>query len=218
MKQTPFKAIIGIALLLGIAVGFWARPSIDRLRNPNLSDIHTPKVSVHQAITRHADIVMLGDSLTHWAEWSVLFPGVSIANRGIAGDKLTRIFDRLPSVYQLHPRKIFLTAGTNDLYKAGAEPETFRQYLAVIEDIRKHGITPIVQSTFLASEQYKDADAFNTRVNALNAELRAYCDANKIAFIDLNAVISPGARTTDGIHLLGSAYTLWAAAIASLMN
>lgn len=214
MTNMATKTLIALSLFTVFSIGFLGRPEFDRITKPNLSDIHAAKVSTHLAITRQADTVLLGDSLTHWGEWSELLPGKSIANRGIAGDKLIQIFDRLPSVYQLHPKRIFITAGTNDLYKSETEQEAFRQYVSVIEDIRKHGITPVVQTTFLAGVQYKDSVEFNIRVNALNADLKKYCIENKLLFIDLNSSIDSDARVADGIHLSGDAYLKWASAIS----
>ena len=98
---------------------------------------------------------MLGDSLTHWGEWSELFPGRKISNRGIAGDEIRNIFSRLDSVYQLRPKIIFLMMGTNDLYQAAAVEKVFTQYIQVVENILVHGITPIIQTTPLAGPQYK---------------------------------------------------------------
>ncbi len=39
--------------------------------------------------TRHADIVMLGDSLTAEADWRELLPGRDVVNRGVAGRRRT---------------------------------------------------------------------------------------------------------------------------------
>src|ERR1700691_2534070 len=46
-----------------------------------------PRNTVFEAFHPHADIVMIGDSITNNGEWQEMFPGISIANRGIAGDR-----------------------------------------------------------------------------------------------------------------------------------
>jgi len=107
-------------LLLGSVIGFGGRMVVERLRRPSSSDTHAAKTSVHAALDGPSDTVMLGDSPTHWGEWSELFPGKSISNRGIAGDEIRNVFSRLASVYQLKPKTIFLMMGTNDLYQAAA--------------------------------------------------------------------------------------------------
>jgi hypothetical protein len=62
------------SLLLGSIIGFGGRMAIDRLRKTNSSDTHAAKTSVFDALQNPSDTVMLGDSLTHWGEWSELFP------------------------------------------------------------------------------------------------------------------------------------------------
>ena len=79
-------------LLLGGVIGFGGWLVVDRLRRTNSSDTHAAKTSVHAALDGPSETVMLGDSLTHWGEWSELFPGKSISNRGIAGDEIRNIF------------------------------------------------------------------------------------------------------------------------------
>ena len=39
--------------------------------------------SIFEAFHPHADVVMIGDSITQGAEWKEIFPASSIANRGI---------------------------------------------------------------------------------------------------------------------------------------
>ena len=202
-------------LLLGSVIGFGGRMVVERLRRPNSSDTHAAKTSVHAALDGPSDTVMLGDSLTHWGEWSELFPGKSISNRGIAGDEIKNIFSRLDSVYQLRPKTVFLMMGTNDLYQDADVAKVFTQYIEVVENICAHGITPIIQTTPLAGPQYKHATAFNLKVARLNASLQAYALAQGIGFVNLNAVMTKTGdfRIHDGIHLNGAAYKRWALAI-----
>ena len=211
--KTRFATVA--CLLLGSVIGFGGRMVIDRLRRSNSSDTHAAKTSVHAALDGPSDTVMLGDSLTHWGEWSELFPGKSISNRGIAGDEIKNIFSRLDSVYQLRPKIIFLMMGTNDLYQAAAVEKVFTQYIQVVENILAHGITPIIQTTPLAGHQYKHATAFNLKVASLNASLQSYAFAQGVGFINLNAVMTKtdDFRIHDGIHLNGAAYKRWALAI-----
>lgn len=194
--------------MLGSVIGFGGRMVVERLRRPSSSDTHAAKTSVHAALDGPSDTVMLGDSLTHWGEWSELFPGKSISNRGIAGDEIENIFSRLDSVYQLRPKTVFLMMGTNDLHQDADVAKVLTQYIEVVENIRAHGITPIIQTTPLAGPQYKHATAFNLKVARLNASLQAYALAQGIEFINLNAVMTKTGdfRIHDGIHLNGAAY------------
>jgi lysophospholipase L1-like esterase len=211
--KTRFATVA--SLLLGSVIGFGGRMVLDRLRRENSNDTHAAKTSVYKALKDPRDTVMLGDSLTHWGEWSELFPSKSIANRGIAGDEIRDIFSRLDAVYQLKPKTVFLMMGTNDLLEAADAAKVFEQYIEVVENIRAHGITPIIQSTLLAGPQYKGAEAFNFKVDGLNASLHSYALAQGIEFINVNAVMTDTGnfRIADGIHLNGAAYLRWALAI-----
>jgi lysophospholipase L1-like esterase len=213
--KTKTKFTTVASLLLGSVIGFGGRMVLERLRRTEPSDTHVAKTSVYAALDGPSDTVMLGDSLTHWGEWSELFPGKSIANRGIAGDEIRNIFSRLDAVYQLRPKTIFLMMGTNDLYQGADVADVFAQYIQLIENIRAQGITPIIQTTPLAGPHYKDAKAFNLKVDRLNACLQSYALAQGIAFINLNAVMAETAdfRIADGIHLNGAAYKRWALAM-----
>ncbi|MDE6073625.1 MAG: sialate O-acetylesterase, partial [Muribaculaceae bacterium] len=61
------------------------------------------------------DIVFLGNSLTHGCEWHELFDMPNIKNRGINGDIVEGIMDRIEPVVDGHPKKIFLLIGVNDV-------------------------------------------------------------------------------------------------------
>lgn len=61
------------------------------------------------------DVVMLGDSITAGGEWSEMFPGVPIRNRGISGDTTSDVLLRLDPIVAAKPAAVFLKIGTNDL-------------------------------------------------------------------------------------------------------
>ncbi len=61
------------------------------------------------------DIVFVGNSLTHGCEWHELFGMPNIKNRGINGDIVEGIMERIDPVVNGHPAKIFLLVGVNDV-------------------------------------------------------------------------------------------------------
>lgn len=213
MKRVHVAAVF---FVIGICVGFGAK-SIAAKMQPNLSDIHSAKVAAHSATQSKARVIMLGDSLTHWGEWAEWI-GPQIANRGIAGDKLSRIEERLEQSLSGSPSVVFITAATNDLYKDAPVGSVFDEYQKIIDKIEKSGAIPIVQSTFRAGSQFKDAGPFNKRVDELNALLLAHCKSKGIIFIDLNASIQDDLRTHDGIHLSSKAYRVWSEIIKSQLR
>jgi len=61
-------------------------------------------------------VVLLGDSLTEFADWNHLLQG-QILNRGIAGDMIEGMTLRLDELVRHTPSKIFLMAGCNNFVK-----------------------------------------------------------------------------------------------------
>ena len=58
---------------------------------------------------RNTDIVFLGDSITARFEWQEYFSDLTVANRGIDSDVTEGVLNRLDTVENQHPKKIFLT-------------------------------------------------------------------------------------------------------------
>ncbi|RYF49921.1 MAG: hypothetical protein EOO27_32680 [Comamonadaceae bacterium] len=167
--------------------------------------------------TMPRQVVMLGDSLTEGIDWSAVFPGVTIANRGIGGDSTKGMLDRLSSVTDLKPKKIFIMAGINDLSWYGWAPaEVFNRYKQMIDTLAKSGAKLYVQSTLMAGPAFPPAT--NVAVADLNTRLRDYCRRGHCHYIDLNPLLAPqGALsldyTVDHLHLNAAGYEKWAQAI-----
>jgi lysophospholipase L1-like esterase len=75
-----------------------------------------------------------------------------------------------------------------------------------------------VQSVIL---QTAEAET-NTAIIALNTRLRAFCGANHVEFLDLNAVLASDGHlkpelSTDGTHLQPDAYPLWAGLVKACL-
>ena len=62
-----------------------------------------------------SDIIFLGNSQTDGCEWAELFGNPRIKNRGISGDVVMGIFDRIDPVLKGKPAKIFVLTGINDV-------------------------------------------------------------------------------------------------------
>ena len=64
---------------------------------------------------RNTDIVFLGDSITARFEWQEYFSDLTVTNRGIDSDVTEGVLNRLDTVENQHPQKIFLMIGINDI-------------------------------------------------------------------------------------------------------
>ena len=61
------------------------------------------------------DIIMLGNSLTDGAEWNELLCNPNVKNRGIIGDIVQGLIDRMGPILSGQPAKIFILSGVNDV-------------------------------------------------------------------------------------------------------
>ena len=161
-----------------------------------------------------ADIVFLGNSITFGGNWIELLGRERIVNRGIVGDNTVGMLHRLQYVYQLKPKLCFIMTGINDLYADASVETIFRNYVMVIDTLRKHQIIPVIQSTLYVNPKWKRTEEKNPQVTALNVLLNDYAVKNGIEFVDVNSVLSANGvlrneYTTDGVHLNPAAYAVW---------
>ncbi|MDP3940081.1 MAG: GDSL-type esterase/lipase family protein, partial [Deltaproteobacteria bacterium] len=162
----------------------------------------------------HVRIVMLGDSITHNADWNELLTRTDVANRGVSGDTTEGFLNRLNDVYALHPKLCFIMGGTNDFGKGAEVEEVYANYIEIVKSLQAYSIVPIIQSTItILSDDPYYIDISN-KIRRLNDALKLYAYANGIIFVDVNEQLSTknvlsSQYTYDGMHLLGSGYAKW---------
>ncbi len=175
------------------------------------------RASLFRELKSTAAIVMVGDSLTDGAEWQELFPGISIANRGIDGDTTDGILKRLDGILPLHAEKAFLMVGINDFIEAERSVDAvFANYRKIISVLHRSGTRVYVQSTLMCNERkasVKSCSTANEKIRQLNKRL-AEPGAGEFTFVDINRSLSgphglKDELTCDGIHLNGRGYLLW---------
>jgi lysophospholipase L1-like esterase len=184
------------------------------------------RTSFFDAVKTTASVVMVGDSLTSGAEWRELFPQVSIANRGIAGDTTGGVLERMGGIVSVHARKAFIMIGINDFDDAGASVEAvFGNYMKIVAALKQGGAQVFVQSTLMCNEgkaAWKSCAAANAKIRRLNEKLAAPGQKD-FTFIDINRKLAgdgglKSELTFDGVHLNGKGYLLWRDAIAPFVR
>jgi hypothetical protein len=207
----------------GIAIGRYEIFPFQWLRTAWLGGVVPPRpFNVHSTYARRerlkqmaisAEVVMLGDSHTSLMDWHELVPGVSIVNRGIAGDTVVGMLDRLDLIVAAKPKKVAVQAGINDIFAGRDVNEIATNYKKIITILSEAGSSVFVQSTLLT------ADAkLNAKVDELNIRLVALCRELNCKYVDLNSRIAPDGilkDTPDGVHLGLSAYRIWGQVIRS---
>ena len=197
----------------------------DRSDALEVSDYYKHRVSVFRSLPEtEGKIVMLGNSLINNGLWEELFPFGYLINRGISGDVVDGVCQRVEELVADQPAKIFLITGTNDLIN---DPELsavklWERYEKLIQTIRKElpDTKLYVQSTLPLNPKSKFYEGFNERAAELDKLIQAGMERYHYFFLDLVPVLSDEAgdlaeeNTTDGIHLSATGYFKWATVLA----
>lgn len=173
--------------------------------------------------TTHADVVMLGNSITFGVNWSELLDRPSIVNRGIGGDNTYGFISRMDDIVSLKPKLCFIMGGINDIFADIPLDSVFRNYVTILEMLRSKSIIPVIQSTLHVSPKWKRAEEKNPLVTDLNTRLRTYAEQHRIEYLDVDAILSPDGVlkdefTFDGVHLTAPAYVRWAVLVEDVLK
>ena len=166
------------------------------------------------------DIVFLGNSITNGCEWSELFANPHIKNRGISGDIIAGVYDRLEAITGGKPAKIFLLIGINDLARGVPADTIVTRVVTIVKKIKEQtpGTRLYLQSLLPVTDHYKNFAGHTSRwqeIRTINAGLERLATEEKIAYIDLYSRFADEEGkmkieyTNDGLHLLGKGYLLW---------
>ena len=176
------------------------------------------------------DIVFLGNSITDGCEWSELFNDSNIKNRGISGDIVQGVYERLDPIIKGHPKKIFILIGINDVSHDLKADTIVRAIEKVVVKIKKESPKTklYVQSVFPVNEdfgKYLGATKKGGEVIEINASLRQMCKQRKVKYIDVytHLVAKESGKldpkfTNDGLHLLGEGYIVWKSILDKYIN
>jgi len=172
------------------------------------------------------EIIFLGDSITDWCQWSELFQNLNIKNRGIGGDRVNGVLQRLHEVVSSSPDKIFLMIGINDLGWGVDVQEIVLNYKRIIQKISEASpnTTIYVQSLLpvnaeLLSQYYPESKIKSKDILQLNSYLKDLSDEYHFTYVDLYPLFTVNGNqldkslTFDGLHLNGKAYWIWKSAI-----
>lgn len=175
-------------------------------------------------------IVFLGNSLTENFELAELFQNLKIKNRGINGDIIDGVINRINPIVLSNPKKIFIEIGINDLGRGSHKDTLINKYKTLVEILQtKLPKTKIfIQSLFPTEIGRKELKTYCTKevnrdVIEINSELSKFALKRKITFIDtyssfvLQGQLNPK-YSVDGVHLNGAGYKLWTQILQPYVN
>jgi lysophospholipase L1-like esterase len=156
-----------------------------------------------------SDIVFVGTSLTSSFLWDEMFTNSHIKNRGIKGNTMIDIINRLSEITDGKPRKIFIEAGVNDIGTDSINT-ILNHLIKIITTIKlKTPRTKIYVQSVLPF-----GITFTPKIEAYNLKVMQYCTANSITFINTYSYFLGDKSlkkelTIDGTHLNDKGYFIW---------
>ncbi len=174
-------------------------------------------------------VVFLGDSITDFFRINEYFHGVYVINRGISGDTTDGVLFRLPeSVYDLHPSKVFLLIGTNDIVEDKKEEDILlhiEQIIAAIHincpdtKVYLESIYPVSTLKHKKVKKVIVGKRTNEMICRINEKLERLAQDMDITYIDVysHLVDETGnlrlEYTVEGLHLTVEGYRAAAAVL-----
>lgn len=203
------------------AMSFLAGGVVAHYRPPPIPQIIAavkapPEIINHESEARRAqlrqrpgaaDVVMFGDSRIQQGVWN--FPGITVANHGVAGDGFAELAARADVVVGMRPRLILIEAGINDHRRP--IQEALSDFRTMLDTFKSSGARIVIMSVIdcvCAASPY---------VNRLNPLLEAEAKARGHKWLDTSA-IAPSEMTHDGTHLSAEGYALWSSLIESSLR
>lgn len=171
------------------------------------------------------DVVFFGDSLTRGGKFQNYFVETQICNLGCSGDSVQKMQDRVGMVSTVHPEKIFLMGGINNLLAGESISEIQSEYLELLDSIVTEcpEADIYIESLLPINIDMKRTQVTNDDIKSLNLLLEEIASTRGYKYIDLFSLYYengqlPEKFTIDGIHLQDEAYNLWANAISEYIS
>lgn len=166
-------------------------------------------------------IVFLGDSITDFGNWDEIVDDdtVNVYNRGISGDTALGVQRRLPAIAKLHPAKVFVLIGINNLASAQTLDVAIDDYKAMVGEIQRtlpeseiylQSILPINNTVYINEHitDNKEIVRYNKAIRQITAD-HGYTYINLYdSFTDENGKLNLS-YSYDGCHLNAYGYQHW---------
>ena len=172
------------------------------------------------------DIVMLGNSLTeNGGDWAASLGNKNVRNRGIIGDEVMGVYDRLHQILPGHPAKLFLLIGVNDVSHDLTTDTIVGMIRVTVERIQKESPDTklYLQSLLPINEsfgRYKRLAGKTNMIPEINKQLEELAKEKGLTYINLFPLFTEKGSnvlraelTTDGLHLKEEGYKIWVKAI-----
>ena len=170
------------------------------------------------------DIVMLGNSLTDGCEFNELLGNRHIKNRGIVGDIVQGLIDRIDPIIKGQPKKLFIMSGVNDISHDVSADSIARvtEKLIVLVKQGSPRTKIYLQSLLPFNNDVREWKLLKGRDHVVveaNILLEQVARRQGVTWINLYPLFADenghlrAELTNDGLHLMGEGYLIWRDAI-----
>jgi hypothetical protein len=178
------------------------------------TDYYNSKKSIFEVMPNDSnEIIFLGNSITNYCDWNEFFGNPKIKNRGINGDMINGIIERIDEVVESKPEKIFLMIGINDLGRYRTRNQILNDYERLISLItEKTPTTTLYIQSILPTD---GIHANNDAIIMINERLKLLCEKHELTYINVFDSFKTAKNklnpkyTLEGIHLNGEGYLVW---------
>lgn len=167
-------------------------------------------------------IVFFGNSITNMHEWWEAFGSEQkVLNRGNSGAITAELLENIGSVIALHPLKVFIGIGTNDLGNESiGQPDSVASRIAAMVDLIRKGspTTEVYVQSILPSEVGRRSLELIKNTNSRVKELIEPMGATYIDLFDEMTDIPEKKISYDGLHITSKGYAIWLNKIAPIVG
>ena len=170
------------------------------------------------------DIVMLGNSLTDGGEFNELLNNRHVKNRGIVGDIVQGLIDRIDPIIKGKPKKLFILTGVNDISHDVSADSIARAMEKLIVMVKQGSPRTKIylQSLLPFNNDVREWKLLKGRDHVVveaNQLLEQVARRQGVTWINLYPLFADeqgrlrADLTNDGLHLMGKGYLIWRDAI-----
>lgn len=170
-------------------------------------------------MVKQSDLILLGDSLTDFHDWSYFGEH---HNAGIAGDTTDGLLYRLHYTLDKQPETVVLMIGINDLLQGQSIESIEQNYASILEQLED--IDTVVILSVLPVKAMPETAGINNDIRKLNTYLQQESQKNEYTFVDLYSLMADekgGLKerySSDGVHLTPAAYLVWEEALEMVLQ
>jgi lysophospholipase L1-like esterase len=228
-KAKLFRVVLFVSIALNIAAaGYFGKKIYSRFQSSSSAPVpakpayYLERNKLFEALPKDSNsIIFLGNSLTQYFELAEILDHPSIRNRGIHGDMITGVLQRLSPIIASQPKKIFIEIGINDLEQKVPKDQLIKDYQRLIDTLKTSCTvaTIYVQSLLPVADSSQRLPGYcspemNELIVSVNQELKQLSENEGCTFIDVHSHLLKAKElnpvySVDGVHLSGEGYLQW---------